>query len=297
MTFPAAQLQHVIEDFDGGVGVYVKDLATHDTWEHAADQRFPNASVCKVAVMVELFRRAQEGSLSLLDRHRLEQPPPPLGWPNLSFMEDEPELSLGDYCRIMINRSDNAAADFLIRLLTPARINATMIALGFNDTRTNFTIAEWSLIMRGVSLRELASSDLESVPSDRPFDRDSLAYSDSLENNVTTARDQGRVLEQLFFGQLISPTASSQMLEILRATHENIKLRRIVDGNTIVAHKAGGSNRVQADSGMAFLPSGPLIVCVLTLAHESRNDAVNAIDQIGRLAVGALSPQCVATPV
>ncbi len=296
MTFPHARLERVIDEFEGGIGVYVKDLATHQIWEHGADQRFPNASVCKVAVMVELFRRAEEGSLSLLDRHRLQQPAPPLGQPSLSFMKDEPELSLGDYCRIMINRSDNAAADFLIRLLTPARINATMEALGFHDTRTNFTIAEWSLVMRGVSVAELAAGDLEPVLPDRPFDRDSLAYSDSLENNVTTARDQGRIMEQLFYGQLISPKASSQMLEILKNTHKNNKLRRIVDYDTIVAHKTGGSNRVQADSGMAFLPSGPLIVCVLTLADDSKYPGVAAIERIGRLAVDALSPQTVASP-
>ena len=296
MTFPRTQLDSVIADFDGGIGVYIKDLATHAGYEHEADQRFPTASVCKVAAMVELFMRAEEGSLSLLDRYRLEQPPPPLGWDSLRFMEDAPELSLWDYCRMMMNVSDNTAADFLIRLLTPARINATMEALGFHDTRTNFTIAEWSLIMRGISVTDLASGNLGSVSLEKTFDRDSLAYSDSLENDVTSARDQGRILEQLFYGQLISPTASSRMLDILRATRENGKLRRITDPGTVVAHKTGGSNRVQVDVGMVFLPTGPLIVCVMTLGREEKPPGVVAIEQIARLAVGSLSPESLAAP-
>ena len=293
MTLPRADLDRVVAAFDGGIGVYIKDLATHALYEHAADQRFPTASVCKVAVMVELFRRADEGSLSLLDRHRL--PPPPPAVPGaLSHMRDGPELTLWDYCRLMINISDNTATDFLTDLLTPSRINAAMTELGFHDTRTNFTIGEWHLIMRGIAPADVAAA-LSQSPPEGPLDPDSLAYSDSLENNVTSARDQGRIMEQLFYGQLISPTASSQMLDILKATRENNKLRRLTDYDTVVAHKTGGSNRIQADVGMAFLPTGPLVVCVLTLARESRNAAVEAVEEIGRLAVGALAPQCLAT--
>ena len=86
------------------------------------------------------------------------------------------------------------------------------------------------------------------------------------------------------------------MLDILKATRENGKLRRIVDYDTVVAHKTGGSTRVQADVGMAFLPSGPLVVCILALAREAKAPAVAAIEQIERQAVGALSPRCLATP-
>lgn len=94
--------------------------------------------------------------------------------------------------------------------------------------------------MRGVSVADLASGNLGSVSLEKTFDRDSLAYPDSLENDVTSARDQGRILEQLFYGQLISPTASSRMLDILKATRENGKLRRIAGPGTVVAHKTGG---------------------------------------------------------
>lgn len=294
MTFPHSELDRVIADFDGDAGVYLKDLATQTVYEHDAGRRFPTASVCKVAVMIELFRRAEEGSLNLLDRHRL--PPPPAALPAaMTHMRDEPELTLWDYCRLMIDISDNTATDYLTTLLTPARINATMEELGFHDTRTNFTIGEWHAVMKGADPADVAAALEQPAALDQSLDPDSLAYSDSLDNNVTSAHDQGRIMEQLFYGQLISPKASAHMLDILKATRENNKLRRMTDYGTVVAHKTGGSNRIQADVGIAFLPTGPLVVCILTLARESRNAAFETVESIARLAVGALSPQCLAT--
>ncbi|MDP6065603.1 MAG: serine hydrolase [SAR202 cluster bacterium] len=106
-SLPTQEMDRVADEFGGGVGFYVKDLATGTLHECNADQRFPTASICKIPVMIELFRQAEEGELSLLDRRRLKQPISAAGTGVLRMMEDDPELTLRDYCRLMIQASDN----------------------------------------------------------------------------------------------------------------------------------------------------------------------------------------------
>ncbi len=296
--FPATdEMERIAADFDGGVGFYVKDLATGANHHSNADQRFPTASICKVPAMIELFRQAEEGRLSLDDRHRLRGAISTHGTGVLSLVEDEPELTLRDYCRLMISVSDNVATDFLIELLTPKAINSTMDALGFPNTRTNMTLGRWHYLMKGMDVEPSRKNDellLEQMRA-APNDPNSLPYQDSLDNNVATARDMGIIMERIYYGQIVSPRASFGMMEMLKSCQSRNKIPRDLDPGIEVAHKIGGSNRIQGDVGIALLPTGPLVICVLTLARAPESSpGVNAIAEISRLAVEALSPDSVA---
>src|SRR6516165_7549670 len=56
-----AQIEARVHAFHGQMGVYAKNLATGETIAVNADQRFPTASLIKVAVMAEVFRQMGEG--------------------------------------------------------------------------------------------------------------------------------------------------------------------------------------------------------------------------------------------
>ena len=70
-VFPDAALRRIAASFDGRMGWHLEDLATGQVHQYRADERFPTASVIKIAVLVELFHQAEVGRLSLDDRHRL----------------------------------------------------------------------------------------------------------------------------------------------------------------------------------------------------------------------------------
>ena len=70
-VFPDAALRQIAAAFDGRMGWHIEYLATGQVHQYRADERFPTASVIKIAVLVELFRQAEAGRLSLDDRHRL----------------------------------------------------------------------------------------------------------------------------------------------------------------------------------------------------------------------------------
>ncbi|MYK39267.1 MAG: hypothetical protein F4049_03505, partial [Gemmatimonadetes bacterium] len=52
-VFPDAALRQIAAAFDGRMGWYIEDLTTGQVHQYRADERFPTASVIKIAVLVE----------------------------------------------------------------------------------------------------------------------------------------------------------------------------------------------------------------------------------------------------
>ncbi|MBM3934560.1 MAG: serine hydrolase [SAR202 cluster bacterium] len=295
---PQSDMDALAASFDGRVGFYVKDLASGACHAWNADWIMPTASICKMPVMVDLFKQAREGKLSLDDRHTLPSGISALGTGVLSSAEDPPTLTLRDYCRLMITVSDNMATDMLIGLLGTANINATMKAMGLLNTATTMTLGAWHYSMRDMvdtPGRESDEKMREKGKSMRP-NPDSIAYARTLANNVTSARDMGVLLERTYYGQVVSPQASWGMMEMLKDCQSRTKIPGRLKPDVVVAHKIGGSNRIQGDVGIVLLPTGPLVVSVLTLAKEPEHSkqAVELIAELSRMAVGAFSPESIA---
>ena len=295
--FPTAAYDRIALDFRGRIGFYIEDLTTGITHEHNTDQRFPTASVCKIPVMIELFRQVELGCLSLDERHRLQGNISTHGSGTLQLMKDAPELTLRDYCRLMMSISDNMATDFLLGVVGLESVNATLDAMGFPNTRTSVTLGHYHYRMFG----------MDDVPCNREndvlqqkraethgTDFNSLSFQDSLENNVATPRDMGSILKQLHAGQVVSPQASAAMIEMLKLCNDRRMIPRDLKSDIPIAHKIGSSGRIKGDVGLIFLPTGPLVVSAFALANSDgvRGDA--AIAEISRLAVETLSPESIA---
>ncbi|MDP6065604.1 MAG: serine hydrolase, partial [SAR202 cluster bacterium] len=114
-----------------------------------------------------------------------------------------------------------------------------MEALGASNTRTNLTLGKWHSLMKGLAdLEPSRANDHILIAAD--VVRDSISYSDSLENNVASARDMGRIMERIYYGQIVSPKASHEMLEMLKGCASRTKIPRDLNPDVIVAHKIGG---------------------------------------------------------
>ncbi len=294
--FPTAVCDQIAVDFRGRIGFYIEDLTTGITHEYNADQRFPTASVCKIPVMIELFRQVEIGSLSLDERYRLQGNISTHGSGTLKLMEDAPELTLRDYCRLMIGISDNMATDFLLRVVGLESVNTTLDAMGFPNTRTSVTLGRYHYRMFG----------MDDVPCNREndvlqhkraqtqgVDFNSISFQDSLENNVATPRDMGSILKQLHAGQIVSPQASTTMIEMLKLCNDRRMIARDLKPDIPIGHKIGSSGRIKGDVGLIFLLTGPLVVSAFALANGDGIRGDEAIAEITRLAVGAFSPESI----
>ncbi len=294
--FPVDKMDQVADDFQGRISFYVEDIPSGASHGYNPDRRYPTASVCKVPLMIELFRQAEEGRLSLVDRRRLRNDISHHGTGVLDMLKDEPELTLYDYARLMISVSDNMATDMVMEAVGLESVNATMERLGYPNTRTNMTMSRWHYTIAGLQ-------HLKQTPKNNEYvhrrlvagnvDYEGLAYTDSLDNNVTTAREMAGIIAKLVLGQIVSPSASAAMMELLKSCTDRSMIPLHLHPKVIVAHKVGFTSRIKLDAGTVYLPAGPLVIAGMALAGSDGDKGAEAIAEISRLAAGALSPQSV----
>lgn len=218
---------------DGHVSLYYRPLDGGCALMHNENEPLLAASVIKIPIMVEAFRRFAEGSLNPGDVHvlREEEKMPSCG--ALNRMHAGVEVSLHDLVELMIVLSDNTATNILIDLLGIENVNNTMRAYG---------------LTRSTLRRKL-------------FDK--AGHAAGIENTVT-AREMGMLLEKMYAGELVNPEASREMLDILRNQKLNGKMPFFLKPRGIAsAHKTGEDDGITHDVGIVFTRK-PFVLCMLS---------------------------------
>lgn len=221
----------------GKLGFYYRPLDGGCALLHNENEPLIAASVIKIPIMVEAFRRFEEGSLDPQQMHVLRDGEKMPSCGALNRMHDGLEVTLRDLVELMIVLSDNTATNILIDLLGIDNINAGMRACGLS---------------RSTLRRKL-------------FDR--AGHAAGIENTVT-AREIGMLLEMMFEGKLVSEAASREMLEILRNQKLNGKMPFFLKPQGIAcAHKTGEDDGITHDVGVVFT-ARPFVLCMLSNETE-----------------------------
>jgi len=133
-------LQQTLEDlsarFSGRVGIVARNLGTGEEVDVDGDAVLPTASVIKLPLLVELYRRAALGVVDL--DHRISLTVGDLRGGSGILKELQPGLNLTvrDAARLMIVLSDNTATNLVIEQLGGTEaVNATMDAFGLETIR------------------------------------------------------------------------------------------------------------------------------------------------------------------
>ena len=219
-----------LERLGGDTGVYVKNLITGETFARGENVPVVAASVIKIPVMIEAFRAARAGEISLDEIHALrdEERLPSCG--TLKAMHTGIEMTLMDLIRLMIIVSDNAATNIMIRRVGMDQVNRTLRSLGLEKTTLNRLLFDREASKKGIC-------------------------------NYITAGEMGLLLEKLWRGEVVSPEADAQMMEILLDQRLNGKLPFFIDSMGIdVAHKTGEDDGISHDVGVIFARE-PIVCC------------------------------------
>ena len=258
--FPAvldAKFQAAVRDaeasLDGVLGIALKDLKTGKTFLLNEREVFPQASSIKIAILLEVFKQAEEGRLKLDEFIALEDSRKVAG-SGVLFYLGRPSLSLSvrDTAVLMIVLSDNTATNLLIDRVGMAAVNERMDALGLPKTRLR---------------RKMM--DLKAAGEGR--------------ENVSTPLEMLTLLEKVWKGGLLKEPYRKDLLEIL-AFPKDSPLRSGVPDGVDVAEKPGELEAVRCDSGIVMLPGRPYILCVMTTYLKRDADGNPAIAKISRLA-------------
>lgn len=105
-----------------------------DRFAHNGRRRFVAASTVKIAIMVELFRKVDAGTLALAQPHRIRPEDKATGGGVVLHLHDGIELTLGDLAYLMMSISDNTSTNVLIDYAGMAEVNAAMRSLGMTSS-------------------------------------------------------------------------------------------------------------------------------------------------------------------
>ncbi len=247
----AKQLQQAAADFDGVMGIAVKDLGTGETFFANADTVFPQASSIKIPILLELFRQAQTGTLKLDERVDVKKSMMAAGsGVLLRFSDGGSALSLRDLAVLMIVLSDNSATNILIDRVGMQNVNENLRRLGLTQTK-----------LQRIML------DTESQRASR--------------ENLSTPREMVLLMELLDGGKTLDPKSTQAALEILKYP-KNTALRRSLPANVALASKPGGISGVACESGIVYLTGKPYAISVMTTYYKDSDTADNAITEVSR---------------
>ncbi len=223
-----AALAAKIKTFQGEMGLYAKNLETGEVVAVNADQRFPTASLIKVAVMAEVFRQIEAGKfgkktpVTLHDSDKVGDETIPL-----NMLHDGTVLTVSDLLKFMIAYSDNTATNLLVGMVGTANVDALLDSLGLTKTRLY-----------------------------RPTFRDGRADVLPEEEKEfglgsTTPREAATLMELIAQGRVVSRSACDEMIALLATQQDRAMIPRSLPFETdeiLVANKTGWDEEKNPDA-------------------------------------------------
>jgi beta-lactamase class A len=246
------------------VAVALVDMATGDSLLIDSNTRMHAASTMKVPVMLELFRLAERGELSLDAPVEVRNSFVSIAdgsTYSLTATDDSDAelydmvgtaLPMRELIRRMIVRSSNLATNILIELADPERIAETLSRVGASEMR----------VLRGV----------EDIP----------AYERGM-NNTTTAYGLMKTLEAVAGDEVVSRESSAGMVRILAEQEFREMIPSGLPEGTRVANKTGWIPGISHDGAIIYPAARePYVLVVLTRGFTDPEDAARAARRVSR---------------
>jgi beta-lactamase class A len=255
-----SQIRAEIAPFKGKVYLFAKNLDTGQTYSYQGDERVRTASTIKIAVMIEAWARVAEGKAKWTDELVLTKAARYSGSGILPEMSDGLRLSLQDCVRLMMLLSDNTATNMVLDYLGTDSVNERMNALGFQSTR----------LMRRVG----GGGDTKEgkLPENKKFGL-----------GATTPHEMVDILEKLDRGQIIKPTASKEMIDLMKREQARFAIGRTIPDP--VATKYGALDALRSCIGIVYSKPGKIAMAITT-----DDMPVNwSVDNAGYLMISRLS--------
>ena len=188
----------------GTWSVYAKNLADDSVKVNINNSKLESASLIKLFIMATAYEEIEKGTLNKSD-----------------VIND---------IKIMINRSDNVAANRMIDRLGFDKINNYINKHNYSSTEIN---------------RKMLQSTGDG-------------------DNYTSVVDVGNLLESMYKGTCVSANASSEMIDILKTQTLTSKIPAGVPNGVVTANKTGELDDVENDAAIVYKDGAPYVIVVMS---------------------------------
>ena len=232
------QVKAEVAAFKGKVSLFAKNLDTGETYALGADERVRTASTIKIAVMVEAFARVADGKARWTDDLVLTKEKKVSGSGILGELSEGLHLSLLDAVTLMMLVSDNTATNLVLDVLTTDAVNARMESLGLKNIKI---------------LRKVFSGGESIAGKDPANKRFGLGFA--------TPREMVMLLEKLERGEVISTSASKEMIELMKREQGRNAIGRSLP-NLPLASKYGALDHLRSAIGIIYSKNGRIAMAI-----------------------------------
>ncbi|MBW7573042.1 serine hydrolase [Caproiciproducens faecalis] len=242
-----------IIDINANVSLLVYDLDQNETLlSFHAENQVVSASTIKTPILLTALDLVQSGKLKT--DQRIPVPAKEILDDTEVFDRGIREYSLEELLTWMIVNSDNTATNVLIEFLGMNAMNAYCQRLGLKATVLERKMLDWEAIRQG-------------------------------RNNYTSAQDQLTVFQNLYRASILTPELCRYALGILGQQRDfSMALRYIADKDFSAAHKTGGLNYLNHDTGIFSLPGHNYYFgCFVTDSVDDTKENEPSKKLIGRL--------------
>jgi beta-lactamase class A len=257
-----ARIQALLAAFPARVSLFAKNLDTGQTYDQGGDDRVRTASTIKLPILIEAYAQVEEGRVHWEDPLLLKESGKVGGAGMLRELGEGLRLSLRDAVNLMILVSDNTATNLVLDVLTTDAVNARLESLGLPATRVLRKI--------GGGGQSRAGAD----PANAPFGL-----------GVSTPREMVLLLERLERGEIVSPAASREMIELLKRQQYHDGIGRTLRGIPL-ATKPGALDHLRSDVGIVYSPRGRI---ALAVTCEGLPEVDYTVDNPGHLLISRLA--------
>jgi beta-lactamase class A len=251
--------------FSGRLGFHAVRLNDSESVELRADERFPTASVIKVAVCCAVLDAVRRGNAELRQAIRLPPPGDRVAGGGILKQLELDTLSLADAIELTITLSDNVATNALLKLTGPEAVNAYLNGLGLDQTR----------ILGPVDFARIGPGLEGGI-------------------GVSTPREQTRLLAALAEERILTPELCRYLMGVLGRQHYQDQIPRWLPWNPYaqfhgrrqaltVANKTGELDGIRADAALLVHEARDTIA--LAVFTDTASDMRESVDVEGALAV------------
>ena len=232
------RIRNELGPFQGKVSIFARNLDTGATYSYNGDERVRTASTIKITIMIEAWARVAEGKAKWTDELVLTKAARYSGSGILPELSDGLRLSLQDCVRLMMLLSDNTATNMVLDYLGTDSVNERMNSLGFKSTRLMRRVGSGGETKEG----KLAES--------KPFGL-----------GATTPHEMVDILTRLDKGEIINPTASKEMIDLMKREQARFAIGRTIP-ETIVATKYGALDKLRSCVGIVYAKQGKVAIAI-----------------------------------